>query len=83
VIYQNEYEKQLYDRPSADYAEALRLIRQCMLPGDTVGKMFLRTARALEECRTPFASTLSGDEAIERLRQINRLTYSLSSKDVS
>jgi hypothetical protein len=62
-----------------DYAEALRLIRQCMQPGDTVGKMFLRAAKALEGCRTPFASTLTGDEAIERLRQINRLTYSVTS----
>ena len=32
----------------ADYEEALRLIRQHMRPGDTVGKMFLRVAKALE-----------------------------------
>lgn len=58
-----------------DYDEALRLIRQHMQPGDTVGQMFMRAARALEECRTPFASTLTADEAAERLRQINRLVH--------
>lgn len=50
---------------SADYAEAIRLIRRHMQPGDTVGKMFLRVAKALEECKTPFASTLSGEEVTE------------------
>lgn len=65
----------------ADYAEALRLIRKHMKPGDTVGKMFLRVARALDDCKTPFASTLTGDEATERLRQINRITYSVTSKE--
>jgi hypothetical protein len=58
-----------------DYAEALRLIRKHMQPGDTIGKMFLRVAGALEQCRTPFASTLTEDEATERLRQINRLVH--------
>lgn len=58
-----------------DYAETLRLIRNHMQPGDTVGKMFLRLARTLEDCKTPFASTLTGDEATERLRQINRRIY--------
>lgn len=32
-----------------DLDEALRLIRQHMQPGDTLGKMFLRVARALEK----------------------------------
>lgn len=31
-----------------DYAKALRLIRKHMQPGDTVGKMFMRLASALE-----------------------------------
>ena len=31
-----------------DYVEVLRLIRQHMQPGDTVGKMFMRVAKALE-----------------------------------
>lgn len=30
------------------YDEALRLIRKHMLPGDTLGAMFMRVARALE-----------------------------------
>ena len=30
---------------------------------------------ALRKVRTPFASTLSHEAALERLRQINRLTY--------
>lgn len=32
-----------------DYAEALRLIRKHKQPGDTIGKMFMRVAKALEE----------------------------------
>lgn len=32
-----------------DYAEALRLIRKHKQPGDTIGKMFLRVAKELEE----------------------------------
>lgn len=36
-----------------DYAEALRLIRQHMRPGDTVGKMFLRAAKELESMKKP------------------------------
>lgn len=66
---------------SADYAEALRLIRRHMQPGDTVGKMFLRVASALEKCSTPFASTLTEDEATERLRQINRIVHDSSVGD--
>ena len=31
-----------------DYAEALRLIRKHMQPGDTIGKMFMRVAKAME-----------------------------------
>lgn len=31
-----------------DYAEALRLIRKHMQPGDTLGKMFMRVAKAME-----------------------------------
>lgn len=31
-----------------DYAEALRLIREYKQPGDTIGKMFIRVAKALE-----------------------------------
>lgn len=31
-----------------NYAEALRLIRKHMQPGDTVGKMFMRVAKVLE-----------------------------------
>jgi hypothetical protein len=58
-----------------DYAEALKLIRRHMRPGDTVGKMFLRVAGALEQCSTPFASTLTEDQATERLRQINRIVH--------
>lgn len=58
-----------------DYAEALRLIRNHMQPGDTIGKMYLRVAKTLEECGTPFASTLSWEDATERLRQINRLVH--------
>ncbi|WP_291869700.1 hypothetical protein [Bradyrhizobium sp.] len=34
---------------SIDYAEALRLIRKHMHPGDTLGMMFMRVAKALEE----------------------------------
>lgn len=34
--------------PDFDYAEALSLIRKYMRPGDTLGKMFLRAAQALE-----------------------------------
>lgn len=30
------------------YTEALRLIRKHMLPGDTLGMMFMRVARELE-----------------------------------
>lgn len=33
---------------SYDYAEALRLIRKHMQPGDTLGMMFMRVAKALE-----------------------------------
>lgn len=32
---------------------------------------------ALRKVRTPFASTLSHDEALERLREINRMTYAV------
>lgn len=32
---------------------------------------------AIRQMRTPFASTLSHDEALERLREINRLTYAV------
>ena len=32
-----------------DYAEALRLIRKHKQPGDTIGKMFIRVAKSLEE----------------------------------
>ena len=32
-----------------DYAEALRMIRKHMRPGDTLGKMFMRVARELEK----------------------------------
>jgi hypothetical protein len=32
----------------ADYAEALRLIRKHMQPGDTLGMMFMRVAKELE-----------------------------------
>jgi hypothetical protein len=32
----------------ADYAEALRLIRKYMQPGDRLGQMFMRVAKALE-----------------------------------
>lgn len=31
------------------YAEALRLIRKHMQPGDTLGRMFMRVAKALDE----------------------------------
>ena len=31
-----------------NYAEALRLIRKHKQPGDTIGKMFIRVAQALE-----------------------------------
>jgi hypothetical protein len=34
-----------------DYDEALRLIRKHKQPGDTIGKMFMRVAKALEEPR--------------------------------
>ena len=37
------------DMTDPDYAEALRLIRKHKQPGDTVGKMFMRVAKALEE----------------------------------
>lgn len=32
---------------------------------------------ALRKARTPFASTLSHDEALARLREINRMTYAV------
>jgi len=32
---------------------------------------------ALRQTRTPFASTLTHEEALSRLRQINRLTYAV------
>ena len=32
---------------------------------------------ALRKARTPFASALSHDEALERLREINRMTYAV------
>lgn len=36
------------DMTTPDYAEALRLIRKYMQPGDTLGMMFMRVAKALE-----------------------------------
>ena len=33
--------------------------------------------KTIEDLRTPFASTLSHDEALERLREINRMTYAV------
>ncbi len=32
-----------------DYDEALRMIRKHMKPGDTLGQMFMRVAKALED----------------------------------
>ncbi|HJU06583.1 MAG TPA: hypothetical protein VJ692_15655 [Nitrospiraceae bacterium] len=67
-----------------DLAEALRLIRKHMEPGDTLGKMFLRVAKeldgelyrqALRDCQTLTPSLMAGDDAIERLKQINRHVY--------
>jgi hypothetical protein len=44
-----------------DYAEALRMIRKHMQPGDTVGKMFMRVAKALEtEQFTQFGEVCDG-----------------------
>lgn len=44
---ENHVEAQRQDAKST-YAEALRLIRKHMQPGDTVGKMFIRVAQELE-----------------------------------
>lgn len=41
-----------------DYAEALRLIRKHMQPGDTLGQMFMRVAKELERI-TPSAPDAS------------------------
>jgi hypothetical protein len=40
-----------------DYAEALRLIRKHMQPGDTLGMMFMRVAKELEATERPTCPT--------------------------
>lgn len=43
----------------ADYAEALRLIRKHMQPGDKIGMMFVRVAKELE-AKTEYGEVCAG-----------------------
>jgi len=51
-----------------DYAEALRLIRKHMQPGDTVGMMFMRVAKALEPYVSSNVAATVGEPAAWRWR---------------
>lgn len=52
-----------------DYAEALRLIRKHKQPGDTIGKMFMRVAKALEAVETRLVPDW---EDVEQLTNVAR-----------
>jgi hypothetical protein len=52
-----------------DYAEALRLIRKHMQPGDTVGMMFMRVAKALEAAELPTPSVPGASTPAQRPRE--------------
>lgn len=58
-----------------DLDEALRLIRRHMQPGDTLGRMFMRVARALEQCETVTSEQAAIDVKREREAMEERKRY--------